>query len=351
MTLPPRSDRRSKDIRRRRMMVSHETSLHETISQASSRGTGRRSSRSSGGSLLERVMGRKGPRRRSPSVGATPPPGMSRSATRAVPRSAPGAAPRQGRRLRNVSLGAQGAEMSLPSLPQARLSWRAASFVLLAIMGAALYYLWASPQFQVQSAEVHGLKRLTRGDVTRELALRGAPVVTLDEHRLQTDLLKAFPEFSSAAVLIDLPNTLVITVTERVPVMVWLQDSRSILVDEQGMTFQARDNAALSTLPAIKAAGDPPQVPGANDVDPSTATAEDIQAAALSRDVVKEFRPTVMFRPETVTAILNLAAALPEGAELIYEPAHGSGRIHGAGRSISAISPILRRNSALTAPS
>jgi len=110
-----------------------------------------------------------------------------------------------------------------------------------------------------------------------------------------------------------------------VPVFVWQQDSRSILVDEQGMTFQARDTAALSALPVIKAAGDPPAVPGQEVVEPEDATVEEIKAAALSRDVVKEFRPTVMFLPKTVQAIIDLAGALPQGAELIYEPAHGFG--------------------------
>jgi hypothetical protein len=142
---------------------------------------------------------------------------------------------------------------------------------------------------------------------------------------LQADLLDAFPEFSSAEVMVELPNTLVITVTERVPVLVWLQDSRSILVDELGMTFQARDDAALSALPVVKASGPPPPVPGETQVDSADVTVEDIKAAALSRDVVKEFRPTVMFLPQTVTAIINLAAALPEGAELIYDPTHGFG--------------------------
>jgi len=323
MKLPSRSGRRSEEIRRRRMMISHESSLHETISTASRRGSQR-----GAGSLLERALGRKETRRRTPAGSSNLPPVMGRSATRAAARPAS----KQGRRLRSVSLGAFGAEMSLPSLPQARVSWRAASFVLLVFIAGALYFMWSSPRFQVQAPEVHGLKRLTRGDVTRVLALRNATVVTLDETGLQEKLLTSFPEFSSASVSIDLPNSVVITVTERVPVLVWLQDSRSILVDEQGMTFQARDDAALSALPVVKAAGPPPPLPGEDAVvDTDEVTAEDIQAAALSREVVKEFRPTAMFLPEPVTAILELAEVVPSGAELIYEPAHGFGWQDGRG--------------------
>ena len=58
-----------------------------------------------------------------------------------------------------------------------------------------------------------------------------------------------------------------ITVTERVPVLIWQQDGRSILVDAEGMTFQARDEAAWERLPVIEAAGDPPPVPGDEQVD------------------------------------------------------------------------------------
>ncbi len=47
--------------------------------------------------------------------------------------------------LYNVSLNAPGAEMRLPALPRFGLSWRLASFILLAFLAGALYYLWTAP--------------------------------------------------------------------------------------------------------------------------------------------------------------------------------------------------------------
>lgn len=313
MSIPSRPARRSDEIRRRRMLQSH-------LGKQSTAKHGAGNKGASG--LLGQVAKRAEPRRR-PAVAHTPPPVMARGFSTANARKLRSS--QNGRRLHRVALGTQGAEMSLPSMPRIGFGWRAASFCLMAFLGAALYYMWTAPRFQVDAAEISGLKRITRGDVNRELALRNQPIFSLDETDLQTRLLKSFPEFSSAQVTIDLPNTVWITVTERIPVLVWHQGSRTILLDEQGMTFQSRDQISLAGLPVVEAAADPPPVPGGPTSLEKPATVDQIQAQIDARSVLQEFEPTQLLTKETLDGILKLDGYLPQGATLVYNPVHGFG--------------------------
>jgi hypothetical protein len=245
-------------------------------------------------------------------------------ATRTAPSS--GKRANKSRRLYNVSLNAPGAEMRLPALPRIGLSWRLASFILLVFLGGVLYYLWTAPTFQVSEAQVSGLQRLTRSDVNRALALEGRPVFTLDNGEIQQQLLTVFPEFSQVATQIELPNTLVITVTERLPVLIWRQDGASRLIDSQGMTFPARDEADLSAYPVIEAAGDPPDLPGAGDPSAETAIAlQKIITDSLSLGLPVKGEATPFLSADTVTGLLQIVEQAPEGAQVIYEPEHGFG--------------------------
>jgi hypothetical protein len=318
MPLPSRSNRRSDEIRRRRVLDSH-VARQATQKKGS-------------GSLLGKAVSRPEPRRKTSGT-PTPPPvmarGFSAARTRPIGRSSRG-----GRRVHRLTLGSQGAEMSLPSMPRFGFTWRFASLILLAFVGAALYYLWTSPDFQVEAAQISGLRRLTRGDVNKELALRNEPVFMLDAEELETELLEAFPEFSSAEVVIDLPNTLLITVTERVPVLVWRQDDATILVDNDGMTFQARDHVALSGLPVVEAAGDPPAVPDPNEMttlEKKLAEAngeelpDEVDDFESTDDLMQQIKPTRLFTKERIDAILEFSDYLPQGAALIYHPVHGFG--------------------------
>ncbi len=309
MSTSSQSARRSDEIRRRRMAGAHAAP--------------KSAARSSSG-LLDKMIRRSDTRRRVVSRPTMPPVVMRRDASIGAS-SGVNTRRRSSRRLYNVSLGSQGAEMRLPSLPRLGFSWRAISFLLLAGVAAVLYYLWTAPEFQVSAAQISGLKRVTKADVNRALALREAPVFTLDAKRIEQELLKDFSEFSAVEATVELPNTLLITVTERTPVMIWQQNDRSILVDEQGKTFQARDNAMLESLPVIKASGDPPRLPKEVSLAEETPLPTANLAEEISKDVVQEFIPTTLFQPEMIAAILKLAAQAPQGAQLIYETAHGFG--------------------------
>ncbi len=360
--------RRSDEIRRRRAQQSH---AGRAAGEAAASQPARQPAHPS---LLNRLLGgQTSPRR--PRRGAlaqraaTPPPASSAAALRSTRRSAPrsaatqppvlmrgASAPRltagltasrparnvastsrrsapRSRKLYNLTLNGQGAEMRLPALPRPRMSWRAASLLLLAFLGAALYALWTLPNFQVEAAQVSGLKRLTGGLVNKELGLTGKPIFTLDADQIQQELLTAFPEFSAAQVSVDLPNTVLITVTERVPALIWQQDGRDRLVDADGMTFPARQDLPPGALPSVQALGDPPLVAGRPRStaavqpadDPTLEAIKQVLPETLRRRLPDENQASPLLTPEMVQAILAMSEMAPTGAQIVYDKLHGFG--------------------------
>ncbi len=256
---------------------------------------------------------------------------------------------RTARKLHNVPLNAQGAEMRIPSLPRIGIGWRVASFALLVLTALTLYLLWTSPMYRVEMPKVKGLKQITTSDVSKALALKGSSVVALDSGRMQQTLLDTFPEFSTVVVQVDFPNTVYITVTERVPVLVWKQDGRSYLVDAEGMTFPARaetDDLA-STYVVVEASGDLPAFikpvrasdpagTGETEAGESIRLEEQQKAQEAIRSLgaltdqlpftlPAEARARAFLPPEMVTVILRLSQQLPKGSQLLYDPERGFG--------------------------
>lgn len=352
--------RRSDEIRRRRAQQSH----------AGRAGAGSAPSPAPRPSLLTRLLsGSNSPRRPRRSAAAsravTPLPAPSAAAQRSTrrpprstadnqppvlmrgasaprltanlarnPRTAAPAAQRgspRSRKMVNLTLNGQGAEMRLPALPRPRVSWRAASFLLLAFLGAALYALWTLPDFQVEAAQVSGLQRLTGGLVNKELGLTGKPIFTLDAAEVQQELLTTFPEFSSAQVRVELPNTVLITVTERVPALIWQQDGRDRLVDATGMTFPARQDLPPGALPTVQALGDPPLVAASQAVeaqpaaDPALDAIKQALPENLRRKLPAENQVRPLLAPQMVQAILAMADMAPTGSQIVYDTAHGFG--------------------------
>jgi hypothetical protein len=299
MPLTDQSSRRSDEIRRRRQQQSHAVQ-HTTATRKRRLVT----------PAPPPVMAR------APLSGAAQP--LHRDARRSQKR---------GRRLYNVSLNpAQGAEMSLPALPHISLNWRVASCALVLLLGFALYQLWTSPGYRVDAAQVTGLQRVTSNDVNTILGVTGKPIFVLDANRLQSDLLVAFPEFNTAQVQVEIPNTVLITVTERVPVMAWFQEGKSYLVDKDGMTFPLRHEGATGALPQVEAAGAPPGVVLPDKPGPSLQemTISKITGVPLP-GVPAPTQAVPLLSPEMVQSILLISDQAPAGAKLIYDPLHGLG--------------------------
>lgn len=225
-----------------------------------------------------------------------------------------------------------GAEVRLPALPQVRLGWRLVSFLLVGLLGFALYQIWNSPDFKVEAPEVHGLKRLSKQEVTAVLDVSGEPVFTLDSNRLEHELLAAFPEISAAEVQVSLPASVVVTVTERMPVLTWQEEGQALLVDAEGMAFPVRANGPEVPQPVVQALSPPPLLLAAPVQDPLQASVAGVNLPGVSLPggaSIGTQAPALaaqpFLTPEMVNAILSLAGRAPQGTTVVYEEMHGFG--------------------------
>lgn len=232
---------------------------------------------------------------------------------------------RTARRRYDLALNAQGVEMRLPSLPRVRPGWRLVSFSLIALMAVLLYQFWEYPAYRVEAAEVSGLQRISRSDVNSVLQVSGEQIFTIDELAIQQELQEAFPEFSAVAVSVDLPQTLVITVTERVPALIWQQDDHAQLIDQEGLSFPLRDGSDKFGLPVVEAEDPPPVVPAAELTMPFPALQVDSDAEEMSTDeqLAEAAERFPVLSPDMVEAILTLAEHAPSGAKIQYNNEHG----------------------------
>jgi len=229
------------------------------------------------------------------------------------------------RRRYDVRLEAQGAEMRLPTFPRIRVGWRVSSFVVFGFLVFVLYYYWNTPAFRVDLAIVNGLGMINTSEVNKVLSLTGKQIFSLDSTRIQQKLSEEFPEFLSASIKIDIPNTVVISVTERLPVLFWHQGENTVLVDAEGVAFNPREGAILGVYPTIEAGGSPPIIPGSIPITSTMELPADDFLIDFAMDEVSKNEATPFISPEMVTAYLLLADQVPEGAQLIYDPVHGIG--------------------------
>jgi len=257
-----------------------------------------------------------------------PPPVMARSSgttAAANKRGRKGKASKKAKLRYDVALNDQGVEMQLPALPQVRLGWRLASFLMVAALGYILYQLWVSPNYQVDAAEVTGLQRFSSSDVNTVLDVNGKPVFMLDADQMQDRLEKAFPEFSTVAVQVDFPQTVMVTVTERIPVIIWRHDGHSELVDMGGLAFPLRESASGEIYVEVEAEDPPPPLPLTELPLPLPALLNQNKSndEGEESEAVPYIGAIPFLSPEMVSAILFLDEHAPEGATLTYSDDHG----------------------------
>ncbi|UCH61016.1 MAG: FtsQ-type POTRA domain-containing protein [Anaerolineales bacterium] len=208
------------------------------------------------------------------------------------------------RRRIDLVLNVPGAEMRLPALPEFSFSIRWVSGLVVLALSFLLYQFWNSPSFLIEEVELIGLQRLSSRDVNTVLDLVDEPIFMLDISELGSKLMTAFPEFSQVLVEVGLPNSVRVTVEERVPILTWRQDGRTILVDAKGVAFPMRgENTSLPSL-VVEASSSPPM------------TLEEQPSIGASAQIM-----TV----EMVSAILSMSGQAPEGISLAYDAQHGLG--------------------------
>ena len=253
------------------------------------------------------------------------PPMVSRTGLVGTPNNRNGKRSAANRRRVDVPFGSGSAELRLPGIAVPGVGWRALSFVILVVLGLALFWMLTSPQFTVSagSVTVNGLSRIDKDSLLAQSGILNRPVFLINPDKLTEELPKDVPALESVDVSVSLGGKVKIKAVERTPVLTWDQaDLKQVSwVDVQGRIFPAigsSDNL-LYVL-----ANDAPPAP------PRLATVEDHQGylsgkATETPEVVEEEGKERLLEPELVQNLMVLSRALPEGSVLVYDGTYGFG--------------------------
>ncbi len=201
-----------------------------------------------------------------------------------------------------IAVGLPQARLHVPVLPQWKTGPRLASFILVLMLGTAIYLAWGSPTFCVTEAQVNGAARLSPAEINAALDISGQPIFMLRPDEIAARLRLTYPELAGAQVTIGLPNQVQVRVTERQPVIMWQQGSGYTWVDATGVAFHPRGQVD-GLIPVVALAAPPGGSPSPDD----------------------PYSPPPYVAPDLVKAVLTLAPNVPPGSSLIYDPLNGLG--------------------------
>jgi cell division protein FtsQ len=212
--------------------------------------------------------------------------------------------PRSGHRRFHLALlpVAPDADLRGFSLARPNLGKRLPSFLLVALLGAALYFAFNLPQLQIGQAQVSGNQMIPAEEINAALNIAGRPVFLLMPSRLETELRLKFPELVSAEVEVTLPNTVSVQVEERKPVIRWEQGPSYTWISEDGVAFRPRGEVQ-ALVPVVAVSAPPLEI----NVSPDPLT------------------PAPFISPDMVQAIEGLAGHVPPGVTILYDAAFGFG--------------------------
>jgi len=105
------------------------------------------------------------------------------------------------------------------------------------VLAAVGWALWAGPVLAVRTVQVDGAVSLTADDVRAAAGvLTGTPLLRVDVEAARTRVAR-LPQVASVEVTRGWPSSVVITVTERVPIAVVEAEGQRYLVDREGVLF------------------------------------------------------------------------------------------------------------------
>jgi cell division protein FtsQ len=223
------------------------------------------------------------------------------------------------RRVHYTQVG-NGVEMRLPALPQVQFSWQMAS-VFLAIATLILVILLTTlDTFQVKNVEVTGNSRVAASEIQTVINGANHSVFTLDRRITVNALLTAFPELTNVHLKVSFPDTVVLSVSERKPVLAWEGPDTVQWIDAQGVVMPARGDGG--TLLAVKSTVAVPLLVTAED----TAAADTETTTDATAVATQSTEPDIYYiDPQVLQTAISLGAQLPEGASLVYDPISGMG--------------------------
>ena len=132
-----------------------------------------------------------------------------------------------------------GATLHAPTLPRFHVSWRLASFSLVLLLGGMLARLLTDPRIYVDGINLGGASLVPGEEIYAESGMARQHIFWVDPVGAQKKI-EAVPGIASASVSVAWPNLVTVVVTERVPVVMWIEGDQQWWVDAQGLKFTAR---------------------------------------------------------------------------------------------------------------
>lgn len=231
------------------------------------------------------------------------------------------------------SMGASGVEVRLPSIPLVRPGWRLLSALLVLVLAAGIYAAISLPFFQVESVQFEGFKRVSPEEVSNTLSLVNAPVFTVNPAEVTSTLTRLYPELKDIQVKASLPNKVAISAIERQPVIAWKVGDKTYWIDEEGFIFPQRGKSKGVII--VQSESVPPlryDVEVLTGFGPATATPTPSPTPAEGEPQGDVYRKYI--DPALMTALKQLAEAVPAGTVLVYSGKDGLGFADPAGWNV-----------------
>ena len=205
------------------------------------------------------------------------------------------------RRRFNIALPMPRTNVRSTGISRPSLGWRLLSFVLVSLLGTAIYFAFEAPELRVTEAQLNGSQLIPQAEVNSVLNLAGQPIFLLTPSDIETRLRLNYPELASVQVTVSLPNLVSVNVTERPPLIRWEQGGGYTWIAEDGIAFRPRGE--MEGLISVVALAAPPAEGSGSD--PLT--------------------PAPFISTEMVQALKGLAWHVPPGATILYDKDHGFG--------------------------
>lgn len=174
-----------------------------------------------------------------------------------------------------------------------RIALTAAGVVVFAVF--AVWLVAFSPVFGVGSVEVHGTRTITAAAVEKAARVdMGQPTVRVDTDAIERRV-ERLPQVATATVSTSFPSTVVVDVTERVPVGYVTVAGRRLLVDRTGNRY-----LGVSSTPSL-----PKLVIPDGDTKISAGSALATVATALSPDLREHTTSVEALDPSAITLVLE----------------------------------------------
>jgi len=210
---------------------------------------------------------------------------------------------RNTRRRFQIALHLPRADMRQISIPRPRFGWRLLSFLVVALLGTALYLAFNHPALRVTEAQITGNQMLTSAEVNSVMNIAGKPAFLLTTSDLETRLRLNYPELVSVKVDVALPNVVSVNIVERQPIIRWEQGGGYTWVAEDGVAFKPRGEAQ-GLIPVLALSAPP------------------VEEGSVSSDALT---PAPFISTEMVQALKGLVGHVPPGVPILYESSLGFG--------------------------